>query len=65
MDVAVGRLQFSVRLADARSTSIEEPKQPRADPVETAFRRERSYQEVAEDRERWAGTTPNRGGLIR
>lgn len=65
MDMAVGRLQFSVRLADTRSTSIEDAKQPQADPVEAAFRRERSLQDVAEDRERWAVTSPTRGGMIR
>lgn len=65
MDVAVGRLQFSVRLAQTRSVPVEEKAQPQMDSVEAAFRRERSYREVAADRERWAGSTPGRGGIIR
>jgi hypothetical protein len=65
MDVAVGRLQFSVRLADTRTQPLKEPAQSEVDPVEAAFRRERSYSESAADRERWAGDTPSRGGSIR
>jgi hypothetical protein len=65
MDVAVGRLQFSVRLADTRAVPVEEPVQPQVDPVEAAFRRELSYRQLAADRERWAGGTPSREGSIR
>jgi hypothetical protein len=65
MDVAVGRLQFSVKFADTRSMSVEEPTQPQADPVEAAFRRERSYRDLAADRERWASSTLSRGGISR
>jgi len=65
MDVAVGRLQFSVKLADTRTQPLQEPAQPEIDPVEAAFRRERSYRELAADRERWAGGTPSREGSIR
>jgi hypothetical protein len=65
MDVAVGRLQFSVRLADTRAMPLKETAQPEVDPVQAAFRRERSYRELSADRERWAGGTPSRGGSIR
>ena len=64
MDMAVGRLQFSVRLADTRTTRVEKTMQPQADPVEAAFRRERTFQDVTADRERWANDTIHRGGNI-
>lgn len=64
MDMAVGRLQFSVRLAETRSMPVEESTQHRADPVEAAFRREQTYRDVAADRERWAGNATNHGGHI-
>ena len=54
MDMAVGRLQFSVRLADTRSIPVEEPTQSQVDPVEAAYRRERTHRDVTADRERWA-----------
>ena len=64
MDMAVGRLQFSVRLADTRTTHLEAPAQPEADPVEAAFRRERTFRDVAADRERWAVNTIHHGGKV-
>lgn len=64
MDMAVGRLQFSVRLADTRSMQVEKPTRPDEDPVETAFRRERTFRDVTADRERWAGNTTHHGGNI-
>ncbi len=64
MDMAVGRLQFSVRLAETRSMPVEEQAQPQADPVEVAFRREQSYRDVVADRERWAGETHHFGRRI-
>jgi hypothetical protein len=65
MDVAVGRLQFSVKLADTRALPLKEQAQSEEDPVEAAFRRDRSYREVAADRERWAGDASSRAGIIR
>ena len=64
MDMAVGRLQFSVRMADTRTPRTEKRLQPQADPVEAAFRRERTFQDVTADRERWANDTMHRGGKI-
>jgi hypothetical protein len=64
MDMAVGRLQFSVRFADTRSTPVEEPARTEEDAVEAAFRRERTFRDVAADRERWAGNTSTHGGYI-
>ncbi len=64
MDMAVGRLQFSVRLADTRASRVEKSKQPETDPVEAAFRRERTFQDVTADRERWANNTIHHRGKI-
>lgn len=61
MDVAVGRLQFSVRLANAQSVPVDAPPCREQDPVETAFRRDRIYRELQADRERWANDAVSRG----
>lgn len=64
MEMAVGRLQFSVRFAATPASPVRQPARPETDPVEAAFRRERSLRAAATDRERWAGTTTHHGGHI-
>lgn len=64
MNVAVGRLQVTVRLVEPRRAVMDAPVTPQADALETAYRRERALEAAAADRERWAESAPSRGGFI-
>jgi hypothetical protein len=65
MELAVGRLQFSVTVATPRPHEFEAEMEAHDDPVETAYRRERTHRQIEADRERWADSASARGPWAR
>ncbi|HEX6507457.1 MAG TPA: hypothetical protein VF221_07485 [Chloroflexota bacterium] len=65
MNVAVGRMQLTLTLAEARPKHTHPPMDQPNDRVERTYRRERALSQAEADRMHWADSTLARGGWVR